>query len=90
MKEILENLYYYYGVTDSKLCCPEEEQRIKTRRGNFKKLLKRNQYRQIQRLLDDTDNITCKMSILNFASGVKFGIKLMTNIYASQCDEFLF
>lgn len=90
MEQILENLYNYHGETNSRSHCPQEEQRIKTRRGNFKKILKRNQYRQIQRLLDDTENVTCKMSILNFVSGVRFGVKFMTEVYAVNNNKFDF
>ncbi len=90
MEQILEQLYNNFGEVDSRKICPDEKQRIKSRRGNFKRMLKRNQYRQIQRMLDDTDNVACRMSIANFASGVRFGVKFMTEVCALTNDDYEF
>ena len=85
MKKLLERLYLNYG--ESSVKCPEEEQRVQARRGNFKKTLKRRQYRQILRLIDDTDLITDKMSMMNFERGVKFAVKLMSELYSNAEDD---
>jgi len=85
MEKLLELLYYSYGEPIVK--CPEEERRVKVRRGNFKKILKKSQYRQIQRLIDDADSITDKMSVMNFASGVKFGVKFMSEVYSNVYSD---
>jgi hypothetical protein len=85
MEKLLDNLYVNHGEPKTK--CPEEEQRIKIRRGNFKRTLERSQYRQLQRLIDDTDNITDRMSCINFAKGVKFGIKLMIELFGDDIEH---
>ena len=82
MDTFMELLFDGYGIRDTKKFCPEEEQGIRTRRGNFKKTLHKKQYIQIIRLLDDANMMTEKMSVLNFAQGIRFGIQLMTEVYS--------
>lgn len=47
MDTFMELLFDGYGIRDTKKFCPEEEQGIRTRRGNFKKTLHKKQYIQI-------------------------------------------
>jgi len=86
-ESILKHLYYTCGETNPESKCPQEYQRIQVRRGNFKKMLKRKQYRQIQRLLDDNETITDEMSRLNFASGVRYGIMFMIEVFGGVNND---
>lgn len=79
-EKILEQLFDKYG--EPRVKCPVEENRIAAAKGNFKKSLNSKQYKQLYRMLDDNENITGKMSIMNFESGLRFGIKFMAEIYA--------
>lgn len=81
-EKVLEQLFDKYGETGVK--CPVEENRIAAAKGNFKKTLNSKQYKQLYRILDDNENITGKMSIMNFESGLRFGIKFMAEIYAGN------
>ena len=86
MEKILEQLYIQYGKSNTGAVCLDEEQRISARRGNLKKVLTDKQYNQLFWILNDASLIESKMSVLNFASGVRFGIKFMTEIYA-ECGQ---
>lgn len=81
MNEMLEALYDQFGENKTSKICAKEEQRIRARQGNLQKSLTKNQCRQIFRIICDADTIACKMSLVNFASGVRFGVKFMTAVY---------
>lgn len=82
METILEQLWDKYG--EPRVKCPVEENRIAAVKGNFKKSLDSKQYKQLYRILDDSENIAGKMSLMNFESGLRFGIKFMAEIYAGN------
>lgn len=82
METILEQLWDKYGELETE--CPVEENKIAAAKGNFKKSLNSKQYKQFFRMLDDNENIVGKMSLMNFESGLRFGIKFMTEIYAGN------
>ena len=85
MENFLERLYYIYGKPYIKF--PVEEQRIKARMANLKKTLKPSQYKQVFRIIDDTDCIADKMSVINFKRGMKFGILCMIEVFKDYNDE---
>ena len=82
MENFLEELYFNYG--ELMVDCPKEEQRIASRKGNLKKVLKKNQYRQVTRIMDDVYAISDETALKNFVCGVKFGVQLMTEIYRRE------
>lgn len=87
METILEQLFDSFGETSPERLCPGEEQRLRARQGNLRKMLPREQYRQVQRIVTDAEIETLKMSIANFACGVRFGVKFMTEIYKEGCGS---
>ena len=81
MENITDKLFYDFG---SKKKYPILEHRIKTRRGNFKKSLTKNQYRQLQRLFTDTETIEGERIYENFICGMKFVFTLMAEVYSKD------
>ena len=90
MESVLEKLYETFGETSPERLYPGEEQRLRARRGNLRKMLPREQYRQVQRIMADAEIQTLKMSIANFACGVRFGVFLMTGVYKEGFDNLNF
>ena len=81
MNEMLEQLYDRFGENSTAQICGKEEQRIRARQGNLSKSLTKSQFRQVFRIICDADTIACKMSLVSFVSGVRFGVKFMTAVY---------
>jgi hypothetical protein len=84
MEEFVDKLLYNFGSSKR---YPLLEQRIKTRKRNFKKILTKNQYRQLHRMLDDAENIEGETALDNFKCGLRFGVQLMAEVYSNANNE---
>lgn len=81
MEDLLKELYMKYGERNPKIHCMEEILNIKTTEGHLKQWLTHNQQKQLLRIIDNENLITCKMSMMNFIRGIQFGIKIITELY---------
>ncbi len=84
MKDLLQELYFEYGEKNPKIHCMNEILNIKTTEGNLKNWLTHNLQKQLLTIIDNENLITCKMSMINFISGIRFGIKLMAELYETS------
>lgn len=87
MEQILEELFSSYGERNYAKSCPELRRRMDECRAHFRESLSREDYRRFFNFSDDADLVAESMSAINFACGVRFGVRFMAEMAAGYVNS---
>ena len=79
MQEILDHLFNQYNPGKSRY--KEEVHRINCHKGMLKKDFSKRQKKLLLKIEDDKDLIAEKWATDSFSEGVRFGVRLMTEVF---------
>jgi len=82
MQSILDDLFYqHYRIQEKD---PAALQRIATETGMLKKDFNNWQKTRLRRLIDDKDLLAYEQANNSFASGVRYGVRFMLEVFSAN------